>query len=80
MEQIPGLSVADTHSLGNGFPDICIGYKGTTNLLIEIKNPSQPRTGQQLTDAEERFHRAWRGKVLTVTTLEEILEAMDIQT
>jgi len=79
LNQIPGVSVADTHSLGKGFPDICIGHKGR-NFLIELKNPSQPRSAQQLTDAENRFHRAWQGRILTVTTLDEILKTLDIQT
>ena len=79
LGQIPGVSVADTHALGGGFPDLCVGYR-KGNLLVELKNPKQPRSGQRLTKAEERFHRAWKGRLITVTTLDEILEAMDIKT
>jgi len=79
LAEIPSLSVADTHSLGFGFPDLCVGYRGR-NLLVEVKNSGQPKSGQQLTEAEKQFHAQWKGRLVIVTSLEEILDAMGIQT
>jgi len=79
LGQIPGLSVFDSHAFGRGFPDLIIGFRGR-NYFFELKNPIQPRSGQRLTEVEKRFHSTWRGRLIIVTTLEEILEAMDIKT
>jgi hypothetical protein len=38
--KIPALSVFSTHTIGKGFPDIVIGFKGI-NYLIEIKDGSK---------------------------------------
>ena len=36
-----GASVVSTAGLGNGFPDIVVGFRGI-NYLIEIKDGSKP--------------------------------------
>ncbi|MCX6141990.1 MAG: hypothetical protein NTZ35_02100 [Ignavibacteriales bacterium] len=79
LNQIPGLSVFDSHAFGRGFPDLIIGHKGR-NYFFELKNPNQPRSGQQLTGPEKRFHSKWKGRLIIVTTLEEILDAINIKT
>ena len=52
-----GASVAITSSLGQGFPDIVIGWRGFT-LLAEIKSGDEP-----LTPDEAAWHAAWLGQV-----------------
>lgn len=79
LNHIPGVSVTDTHALGFGFPDLCVGYRGR-NLLVELKNPRQPKSGQQLTEAEEHFRARWKGQLIIVTSLGEILDAIAIET
>ncbi len=67
-----GLSVFPTHTVGEGFPDLVCGWKGT-NYLFEIKDPKQPPSKQKLTPDEERLRKEWRGTIFTITTAEEAL-------
>ena len=55
-----GASVAITSSVGDGFPDLLVGYRGTTTLL-ELKNPKRPKHRQKLTEAEAYFMANWKG-------------------
>ena len=70
-----GLSVFHTHTVGDGFPDIVAGWKGT-NYLFEIKDPTQPPSKQKLTPDEERLRKEWRGTIFTITTAEEALQTV----
>jgi hypothetical protein len=51
-----GASVTITAGLGDGFPDLAIGYQGV-NHLAEVK--ASPR--EKLTEDERAWHTAWRG-------------------
>lgn len=65
LRAIPGVTVAITSRLGEGFPDLCVGYRGR-NVLLEIKMPKEV-----LTPAEKDWHHAWTGHVAIVTTFDE---------
>lgn len=67
-----GVSVAVTHQLGAGFPDIVIGFRGV-NYLIEIKDGSKPPSAQKLTPAEKEFHTGWQGQIDVANDLDEVL-------
>lgn len=69
-----GCSVFCTHQLGKGFPDLCIGYQGTT-ALMECKSPQG-----RLTPAQEAFIADWQGQVAVVSTVEEALQVIDWHT
>ena len=60
-----GASVADTASLGDGFPDLVVGWNGV-NYLLEVKSGNG-----KLTPLEQQFAEDWRGQVITVRTVEE---------
>ena len=62
-----GYSVAPTHGVGNGFPDIVAGRWGR-NYMIEIKDGAKPPSAQALTQAERDFHHNWKGEVFIVTS------------
>jgi hypothetical protein len=64
-----GATVAHTHMVGSGFPDIVVG-KGGNTYLMEIK---QPKKRDRLTDDERRFMVDWQGHTCVVTTPEEAL-------
>ena len=51
----PGITVADTAALGNGFPDCVIGFK-RRSYLVEIKDGNK-----KLTKEENEFVLAWSG-------------------
>lgn len=67
-----GASVTPCHAVGQGYPDLTVGYRGKT-YLIEVKDPSKPTADQRLTPAQEVWHGAWRGHAAVVRTVEEAL-------
>lgn len=68
-----GISVAHTHTVGDGFVDAVLGYKGV-NYLVEIKDPSQPPSKRKLTPDEIKFHESWRGQVAIIETIDDVLK------
>jgi Holliday junction resolvase len=74
-----GCMVIPCHAVGQGFPDLVVGYQGDT-YLIEVKDPSQPKHRHELTPAQKLFHATWPGKpIAKVFTVIEALEAVGIQ-
>lgn len=78
IRKIPGVSVALTHTVGNGFPDAAVGFRGRT-YLIEIKDPGKFKSQRKLTDEEEIFHNAWTGHVKIIETIEDVLRMLGIK-
>lgn len=71
LRKIEGVSVWVTSGLGNGFPDLVVGYQ-RRNYLLEVKNPLALRgNSSRLTDEEQDFHDAWQGQVAVVESLED---------
>jgi len=59
-----GAQVAVTSAVGNGFPDLVVGYmhKGVRRVyMIEIKDGELPPSARKLTPEQARFHREWFG-------------------
>ena len=73
-----GASVATCHAVGQGFPDICVGYNGDT-FLLEIKDPTKPKGDQKLTPSQVEWHQSWRGHVAVVKTVQQALEAIGVE-
>lgn len=86
-----GCAVWSTAALGNGFPDIIVGYRGR-NYLFEIKDPEKPPSKRMLTPKENLFFQIWTatgqwrqqgsartGQVDIITTLEEAMEIVGIE-
>jgi hypothetical protein len=67
-----GASVRVTSALGNGFPDLAVGFAGKT-VLMELKDGSKPPSEQKLTDAEIAFFDEWRGAAVVVRSAEEAI-------
>jgi hypothetical protein len=71
-------SVMDTASLGNGCPDLVIGYKGYQtgimyNVLVEIKDGSKPPSKRKLTLDEVEFMTTWRGKYVIIESVDDVI-------
>ena len=64
-----GATVQHLHMVGDGCPDILVGYRGA-NYLFEIKQG--PRS--KMTKDEREWHEAWRGTVFVVTSPEQATE------
>lgn len=73
MRKIPGLTVAHTHTIGKGFPDLIIGWKGL-NYLVEVKDGKKTTSRKRLTADEERFISTWTGSVHVAESLDDILK------
>ena len=67
-----GASVQHTHMIGDGCPDIIVGFRGV-NYLMEIKDGSKPPSKRELTQDEKRWQAEWRGSVHIVESVEDAL-------
>jgi hypothetical protein len=70
-----GASVHCTHMVGDGFPDLVVGWEGA-NILLEVKDSEKCASARKLTPDEERFRKAWKGDVHTVTCFMDCLAAL----
>jgi len=68
-----GATVAVTSTVGQGFPDICVGFRGR-NFMIEVKDGRKPPSERRLTPDQVDFHAAWRGEVVVVESVEQAIE------
>lgn len=64
-----GASVWITAGLGDGFPDLIVGYRGQ-NCLMEVKRSPRSR----LTEDERKFLETWRGNLFYVYTPEQAIQ------
>ena len=71
-----GATVQLLHAVGQGCPDILVGFRGK-NYLIEIKNPEKPKGDQRLTKDQEQWHSLWSGQKAIVRTVEEALQVIN---
>lgn len=70
-----GATVRSTAAIGQGFPDIAVGYRGN-NYFFEIKDGTKFPSQRKLTTAEEVFHETWRGQVAIIHSLDDALAAI----
>jgi Holliday junction resolvase len=68
-----GFSVAHTHTIGKGFPDIVVGRDGI-NTLVEIKDGDKVKSKKQLTADEKEFHQMWLGEIVIIESIEEVIK------
>lgn len=68
-----GCSVAITSMLGDGFPDLVVARRQKT-ILVEIKDGSKPPSARKLTPDQMGFHAGWRGTIVIVETVEQVVE------
>jgi hypothetical protein len=66
-----GATVFSTHKVGDGFPDIVVGFRGR-NYLFEIKKD----TKSKLTDCEKNFHLFWKGQVDIITCFDDAFKIL----
>ena len=71
-----GCSVAITSQVGQGLPDLLVGYMGRT-VLLEIKDGERPPSERKLTAAEAYWLAHWRGgPAVVVASVEEAIAAV----
>jgi hypothetical protein len=70
-----GCSVLDMADLGNGRPDLLVGYRHRVNRLIEVKMP-----GEDCTPDQKDWFSSWKGEsVMIVQSIDEALLIMGIK-
>ena len=62
-----GASVQPLHTVGQGCPDILVGYAGI-NYALEIKDGTKPMSARKLTPQEQDWHDKWQGQVEVVAS------------
>lgn len=73
-----GATVQLLHAVGEGCPDILVGFRGS-NRLIEIKDGNKPPSARKLTPAQEDWHASWRGQVAVAENIEQALSIIGIE-
>lgn len=59
--QAHGATVLSLADLGDGAPDLLVGYR-RRDVLVEVKDGAKPPSRRRLTPAEQAWHDAWAGK------------------
>lgn len=60
-----GATVQSLAAVGQGVPDLLVGFQGKT-MLMEVKDGRRPPSERQLTEQQLTWHGAWRGGTLCV--------------
>lgn len=60
-----GATVQSLAAIGNGCPDLLVGFNGQT-LLMEIKDGNKSPSQRKLTDDQVIWHGRWNGGALAV--------------
>lgn len=69
-----GASVKPVHVV-KGFVDIVVGINGR-NMLVEIKDGAKVKSARKLTEAEQKFHDEWKGRVHIVECLDDVTSVL----
>jgi len=67
-----GATVQSLAAVGNGCPDLLLGYRGV-NYLVEVKDGSLARSRRQLNERQESWHQRWSGAVVIIGSDEELM-------
>ena len=74
LRQIPGISVHVTSCLGNGFPDLVVGYKKKYTVLVELKRPGK----YKLTEKEIEFKESTQCNYIVAQNVNDILKNISL--
>lgn len=67
-----GASVQPLHAVGQGCPDLVVGYRGQ-NFMIEVKDGGKPPSARGLTGPQERWHFTWNGQRAIAESVDDAL-------
>lgn len=71
-----GATVLHLHTIGQGCPDLLIGWQGK-NILAELKDGDKIQSKQKLTPDEIQWHERWRGQVAVITSVDDALKLIN---
>jgi len=61
-----GASVQSLAAVGDGVPDLLVGFQEQT-YLIEVKDGQKPPSKRKLTEDQVKWHENWKGGFLSVS-------------
>lgn len=67
-----GATVQPLHAVGQGCPDLLVGYRGL-NHLIEVKDRKASKSDRELNPRQVEWHAGWKGSVAKVETVDAAL-------
>lgn len=70
-----GATVQLLSAVGQGCPDLLVGYQGN-NILMEIKDGKKSPSDRKLTSDQIVWHSEWKGVVFLVTSVDEALQLL----
>jgi Holliday junction resolvase len=72
-----GATVQSLASVGEGCPDLLVGFGGI-NYVLEVKDYLQPPSKRKLTTDEHQWHLRWNGQKAVVETWDDVKEALGL--
>lgn len=66
-----GATVQSLANIGQGCPDLLVGYRGA-NYLVEVKDGSKPPSARTLTPDQQDWTQSWRGQWEIVQDLSDV--------
>ena len=67
-----GATVVPLHTVGEGVPDLLVGFRHRT-FLVEVKTPAG-----RLTDRQKEWHESWNGDpVCIIRTVDQVDSMME---
>lgn len=72
-----GAVVQPLHTVGQGVPDLLVAFRNRT-FVMEVKDPTKPKSDRQLTPAQKKWHDMWTGEKHVVETIEQALAALHL--
>ena len=65
-----GCTVQLLHKVGQGCPDLLVGFRGT-NLLIEVKDGRKIPSERKLRPAQVEWHAGWKGQAAVAESVDD---------
>jgi hypothetical protein len=72
-----GASVQRLQAIGDGCPDLLVGFGGR-NFLVEVKDGSKPPSARLLTKDQGAWRAAWSGQYAVVESKEDCLSVLGL--
>jgi hypothetical protein len=70
-----GATVQSLATVGNGCPDLLVGFRGI-NYLMEVKDGGKVPSAQKLTPDQVKWHIEWCGEVHIVRSIYDAFEVL----
>lgn len=71
-----GCSVLPISEIGDGAPDLVAWRHVVGYALLEVKDGSKQPAERRLSDDEVAFHKAWRGPIFVVDSVDDAIRVM----